>query len=160
MTAEIRALRAEELPEALALVWAVFEQFDAPEFGPEGIGIFRDFIRLDSMEKLVDSRVLTFTGAFADGKIVGVLAMRGPAHISLLFVDPGFHRLGIGRALFFAAIKETPREKHRIITVNSSPYGVPFYKRIGFVPSEAEKVVNGMRITPMQLELNSDQLDS
>lgn len=153
----IRKLMPEELGEALALVWDVFSQFDAPDMEPQGIMVFCDFTQLNSMEKLVDSKVLTFTGAFVSNKLVGVLAMRGPAHISLLFVDPKVHRRGIARALFEQAIKETPRGEHRVITVNSSPYGVSFYKRIGFVPQAAEQVINGMRITPMQLDLGVNQ---
>jgi GNAT superfamily N-acetyltransferase len=155
----IRKLLPEELKEALSLVWDVFSRFDAPDMEPQGILVFRDFIELNNIEKLVDSNVLTFTGAFAGGKLLGVLAMRGPAHISLLFVDPDVHRRGIARALFEEAKKETSLEGHRIITVNSSPYGVSFYRRLGFVPLEAEKEVNGMLITPMQFDLGSNQAD-
>jgi len=155
----IRKLMPEELGEALALVWDVFSQFDAPDMEPQGIMVFRDFTQLHSIEKLVDSKVLTFTGAFVSNKLVGVLAMRGPTHISLLFVDPVYHRRGVARALFEQAKKETSGEVHRGITVNSSPYGVSFYRRLGFVKLEAEKEVNGMRITPMQFDLGSNQAD-
>jgi len=34
--------------------------------------------------------------------------------------------------------------------VNASPYGLPFYKAIGFVPTDEEKTVNGIRFTPME----------
>lgn len=155
----IRKLLPEELKEALSLVWGVFSQFDAPECEPQGLIIFRNFIDVDSMEKLVASKVLTFHGAFLENKLVGVLAMRGPAHISLLFIDPGYHRRGVARALFEAAKKETSPEGDRIITVNSSPYGVSFYRRLGFVALEPEKLVNGMRITPMQFDLDANQAD-
>ena len=155
----VRKLLPEELKEALSLVWDVFSQFDAPEMEPQGIMVFRDFIDLNNMEKLVDSKVLSFTGAFEGEKLVGVLAMRGPVHISLLFVDPDVHRRGVARALFEEAKKETSGDVHRGITVNSSPYGVSFYKRVGFVPLEPEKEVNGMRIIPMQFDLGSNQAD-
>jgi hypothetical protein len=36
-----------------------------------------------------------------------------------------------------------------IITVNSAPYGLCFYKKLGFVPTEEEKTINGIRFTPM-----------
>jgi len=39
------------------------------------------------------------------------------------------------------------------ITLNSSPYGLPFYQAIGFVPTEAEKTVNGIRFTPMRQDV-------
>ena len=34
-------------------------------------------------------------------------------------------------------------------TVNASPYGVEFYRRIGFRDTGAEFVETGMRVTPM-----------
>ena len=36
------------------------------------------------------------------------------------------------------------------ITLNSSPYGLPFYKALGFVPTDNEQIVNGIRFTPMK----------
>jgi len=83
-----------------------------------------------------------------------LLAERG--HDVMLITGPA---IGPEGELFEQAKKETPGEVHRGITVNSSPYGVSFYRRLGFVPLEAEKEVNGMRITPMQFDLGSNQAD-
>ena len=41
----------------------------------------------------------------------------------------------------------------KTITLNSSPYGVPFYKAVGFVPTDEEKTVNGIRFTPMEYRI-------
>lgn len=38
---EIRKIRGEEVPEALALAFTVFLQFEAPDYGPEGVEAFR-----------------------------------------------------------------------------------------------------------------------
>ncbi len=40
----------------------------------------------------------------------------------------------------------------KAITLNSSPYGVLFYKAIGFVPADEKKAVNGIRFTPIKYE--------
>ena len=37
-----------------------------------------------------------------------------------------------------------------IITLNSSPYGLPFYQALGFLPTDQEQIVNGIRFTPME----------
>ena len=37
----VRRLRAGEIPDALALMWKVFLQFEAPEYSAEGIASFR-----------------------------------------------------------------------------------------------------------------------
>ncbi|MDD6308759.1 MAG: GNAT family N-acetyltransferase [Clostridia bacterium] len=34
--------------------------------------------------------------------------------------------------------------------MNSSPYGLPFYKALGFVPTDNEQIVNDIRFTPMK----------
>ena len=36
------------------------------------------------------------------------------------------------------------------ITVNASPYGIPFYHKLGFSDIDREQVVGGMTITPMR----------
>lgn len=36
------------------------------------------------------------------------------------------------------------------LTLNSSPYGLPFYRRLGFVPQSGEQEKDGIRFTPMK----------
>lgn len=36
------------------------------------------------------------------------------------------------------------------LTVNSSPYAVPVYYKLGFCDVDKEQVVNGLRFTPME----------
>lgn len=36
------------------------------------------------------------------------------------------------------------------ITLNSSPYGLPFYLAIGFIPLSDEQEMNGIKFTPMK----------
>ena len=88
---------------------------------------------------------LIIYAAFIENKIVGVLAMR-ESHISLFFVNKNYHRQGVGRSLF-KVIKEDYRGKK--ITVNSSPYAVNIYKKLGFAAKDHEQVTNGIRYTPM-----------
>ena len=51
--------------------------------------------------------------------------------------------------MFRRLLEDYPNET---ITLNSSPYGRPFYKAIGFVLTDEEKTVNGIRFTPMKYE--------
>ena len=39
------------------------------------------------------------------------------------------------------------------LTLNSSPYGLPFYLTLGFVPRSEEQLINGIRFTPMKYQL-------
>ena len=81
------------------------------------------------------------------GKIVGLLGIRlKEGHICFFFVDGEYHRRGIGRSLFEFVMRSV---SIRPITLNSSPYGLPFYRAIGFKEASGEQTVNGIRFTPM-----------
>lgn len=47
----------------------------------------------------------------------------------------------------------------RKISVNSSPNAVTAYQKIGFKDIEEEKIVNGIRFLPMELEIRGASLD-
>ena len=65
-----------------------------------------------------------------------------------MFVDGSYHRRGIGSRLIRHVLNDY---KGGSVTLNSSPYGLPFYKAVGFVPTEEEKTVDGIRFTPMKI---------
>ena len=60
----------------------------------------------------------------------------------------------IGEIAFRRLLEDYPDET---ITLNSSPFGLPFYKAIGFVETEEEKTVNGIRFTPMKYVRSSEE---
>ncbi|MGN1415617.1 MAG: GNAT family N-acetyltransferase [Oscillospiraceae bacterium] len=139
----IKELSPAELPEALELVWQVFSEYEAPDYTDEGI---REFYNSIHDEKYLSQ--LRSYGAFSEGRLVGVIASRsGGTHIALFFVDGKYHRCGIGRALFETVLKRCPAER---MTVNSSPYAVPVYRRLGFSETAPEQTVCGLRFTPME----------
>ena len=127
---------------ALHLVLRVFMEYEAPDYIEEGIDTFKNFL---SDKEQTDK--LEMYGAFEGDIIVGVIASRNNAtHISLFFVDGSHHRKGIGKLLFETLLNHTESEQ---ITVNSSPFAVDIYKRLGFVSTNDEQTTNGIRFTPM-----------
>lgn len=151
---EIRQLQGFELEEALALVWEVFSQFEAPGYSDEGIEEFWRFIDLEYMVMRTGEGSMTFWGAFEDDYLVGVCAFRGFNHISLLFVDPEYHRRGIATALVKKAVSDCKRIDESVdsITVNSSEYALPFYTAIGFEKTGELTEDNGIKYIPMKIE--------
>lgn len=134
---------AQGRAEALKLALDVFMQYEAPEYSEEGVKAFTRFI-----EDAHHHSNLTMYGAYAADKIVGVIATRNEGkHISLFFVDGRYHRQGIGKALFHEALQYCPGDT---MTVNSSPYAVEAYRHLGFVATDGEQLVDGIRFTPMQ----------
>lgn len=147
----IKELDIKDLQEALDLVWKVFLEFEAPEYADEGVHEFKQFIEYDNMLlNLSSNGYLMWTCSDGDN-IVGILSTRPPCHISLLFVDKEYHRQGIARALF-EKMTEYFRlaTKYSEITVNSSPYAAEAYHKLGFVDTDTEQIVNGIRFFPMK----------
>ena len=141
----IRKLSESEIPAALDLAWSTFSEYESPDYTPEGTEEFRKCLHDDRYLSGIE-----YFGAFDGEKLIGEIGIRPDRmHICFFFVDGSHHRRGIGTGLFRYLRKVYP---HETITLNSSPFGLPFYQAIGFVPTEAEKTVNGIRFTPMKHE--------
>jgi len=150
-TYNIRKLETSEIEEALNLVWKVFEEFEAPDYSDEGVQEFKNFIVPENYIEKLQKTELIMWGCLIDTKIVGVITSRPPCHIALLFVDKEYHKKGIARSLFNKVLdyyKET--SDHTEITVNSSPYALEAYRRLGFIETDTEQLKNGIRFIPMK----------
>ena len=141
----IRDIHEEEMKEALSLVWEVFLEFEAPDYTEQGIQEFKKCIDDEEWVKQRD-----YYGAFDENnKILGVIATKDLTHISLFFVDGKYHKQGIGRKLYEKVKSLNPGN---FFTVYSSPYAHEIYKHIGFVDTNIEQVVNGLRFFPMRID--------
>lgn len=139
-----------ELTEALQLVWRTFLEFEASEYSAEGVQAFKEFIAFTNISEKLEHEDLVIWGYYEKDQLVGVIAVREANHISLLFVEKEQHHKGIARALYTTAVDYCFKQHHnKRITVNSSPYAVEVYKRLGFSAVGNEETVNGIRFTPM-----------
>ena len=107
------------------------------------------------MVEKVHQGEMRFWGCYLNNYLIGVVALRTRQHISLLFVRDKFHRLGVARKLMNVAINAVVIENPQVraVTVNSSPYAVGFYKKLGFVPLGPEQRADGIRFTSMRLAI-------
>lgn len=150
----IRKITPEEVEEALALALEVFMQFEAPAYKPEGVETFKqDIVENKEFIEKCKQGICPIYAAFDKGKIIGLIGMRSnKTHINLVFTKKEYHRKGIATAIFNYLLddilKENPSLKE--ITLNSSPYGKPFYLHIGFIPTSEEQETNGIIYTPMK----------
>jgi len=73
-------------------------------------------------------------------------------HINLVFTKKEYQRRGIASAIFQYLLNDVLKDNPSLkeLTLNSSPYGLPFYLAIGFVPLSEEQEINGIRFTPMK----------
>lgn len=150
----IRKITCDEVEAAMDLALEVFMQFEAPEYHPSGVDTFKKDI-VQNPEYLENARrgVCPIYAAFDGDKMVALIGMRSnKKHINLVFTKKEYHRKGIAKAIFNYLLDDVLKENPVLdeLTLNSSPYGLPFYLAIGFVPLSEEQEINGIRFTPMK----------
>ena len=142
---EIKKIDQAQMDNAIDLIWTTFLQFEAPDYSDEGIQSFKNFIE---NKEIINT--LEFWGAYDNQKLKGVIATNeNRKHICCFFVEAQYQRQGIGRKLWEYLLENSQKE---VITVNSSPYAVPVYHKLGFVDTNTEQLSDGMKYTPMKYQ--------
>lgn len=151
---QIRKAKEKEWDEAMELAFQTFLKYEAREYGEEGIKSFSTFITDTMLKNFFLLGEYKMFIAETDNKIIGLISLRSGNHISLLFVDEKYHRMGIGKALVSYVLNYLSMSTHfNKITVNASPYGIPFYHEIGFKDMGPLTKKDGIIYTPMELYL-------
>jgi len=155
---KLRLIAPDEVEDAMSFVWTVFEEFECPDYSLEGMNSFRrDIIDNESYKALVRDGEIPMYVTTKDKEIVSLIAFRKSRdHLSLAFTKKEFQHRGIGSRLFKFAIKELTRQNPNLktITVHSSPYGMGFYEKLGFVAISKRKETNGIIFVPMKYNLS------
>ena len=154
----IRKITGDEVASAMKLALEVFMQFEAPGDHPSGVDTFKNDI-VENPEYLKNAKrgICPIYGAFDGGQIVALMGMRSSkTHINLAFTKKEYQRKGIARAIFAYLLNDILQENPSLeaLTLNSSPYGLPFYMAISFTPLGEEQEINGIRFTPMKYMMN------
>lgn len=150
----VRKIEPDDIPEVMHLAKCVFDQFQAPNLIPEGIKEFHSYIE-------INKAILRFNTdhfgllSIKDNKIVGMIEIRNYNHISLLFVDPSYHKQGIASLLWTESLKICKNKNNSITTfsVFSSPYALAVYEKFGFKKTSSEQIKNGIRFFPMTMDV-------
>lgn len=152
-----RSVKPGEEAAVADLVLKIFDEFIAPQYSHEGIAEFKKFVRADLLaDRLKDGNLVIL--AESDRRIIGVIEMRENSHIALLFVEKSHQGKGIAKELLQKSLEICWNRKPDIqrITVNSSPNAFAAYQKMGFKNIEGEKVVNGIRFIPMEMEMGGN----
>ena len=185
MDIAIRAAKPEEWDEVMHLVWSVFKEFHAEDYGREGTDSFLEFITDEPLRQhFLCGKYPVFVALCRDSEseeeeIVGMISMRENNFISLLFVKTGMQCSGIGtmlveRAIEFlnpdgedARLDKDKSEDFRYnrlddgsVTVNAAPNAVGFYKKLGFVATDGMQVNCGVTYLPMKKNGTVDSMDN
>ena len=151
MLTEIRAFEPTDAAAASFMVMAAFHAAVAPHYPQGGVDAFTAYADALPLARRPRAGHRTWV-VHEDGEILGLVELRLPAHVAMLFVAPAAQRRGLGRRLldhaaaFVASQEPRPDE----ITVHASPNAVAFYERSGFIASGPEREKDGVRFTPMR----------
>ncbi len=155
--------------DAMAMAWRTFSRFVAPLYSVEGCESFIDFISSQTLKRMFTLGRYRMFIAKDEKEIVGFISIREKNHISLLFVDPEYQGMGIGRALISCAedylyerdtlpldneedmISDILYERGGgcFMTVFAVPNAVGFYEKLGFRQCGDEENSDGMIYVPM-----------
>lgn len=147
----ISSLRIGEENEASSLVIKVFNKFIAKDYSEEGLRTFIEFASSNRIKASLEQGNIILTAKVKD-KLIGIIEMRNDFHITLFFVLEENQRQGIGKKLLYKALQicrqRVPDFKN--ITVNSAPYTIPIYKKLGFIETGPCEIKQGIIFTPME----------
>lgn len=150
----IRKITCNEVESAMSMALEVFMQFETPDYPPSGVETFkRDIVENPDFLEKARQGICPIYGAFDGDSIVALIGMRSnKTHINLVFTKKEYHRKGIASAIFCYLLNDILAENPSLdaLTLNSSPYGLPFYLAIGFIPLSEEQEIDGIRFTPMK----------
>lgn len=143
---KIKKLSRRKLNKALSLVWDVFLEYEAINYSDSGKKAFWEAIH---SEKYLDT--LEAYGAFEDKDLLGIIATRNEGnHVALFFVDGAHQGKGIGRSLWNTVLAENTS---KTITVHSSLFAAPVYKKLGFVQTDDVQEEAGISYVPMRYQM-------
>lgn len=148
---QIRWAKAEEWRGGMEMVWRTFLKYEADDYTAEGIRNFYDFITDHKLKQSFLEGQYQVMVALDGESVVGLASVRDGHHLSLLFVDEAYQKLGIGRHLLDRMCDYLKTEAgEAVMTLNAAPYAVNFYKHLGFLAMRPEEQVEGIRITFMK----------
>jgi N-acetylglutamate synthase-like GNAT family acetyltransferase len=129
------------------LILKVFDKYVGYGYSLKSQSIFRMYCHPNAMMTRSTEGTSFCLVAILEQEIIGIIEVQNGNHIALLFVDDRYHKNGIAKNLVSLSIK---RAKVTDIGVNSSPYAVDIYKKMGFEQLDEEQEREGIRSIPMK----------
>jgi predicted GNAT family N-acyltransferase len=154
----IRAMSASDSNAVSRLILTLFDEFIAPGYSKKARKTFRWQTRRQTRCQELMAGEMRLV-AVTDSELVGVIGVRDVSHVHWLWVRKDWHRRGVASILMANVIAEIRRKKPDAasITLNSSPYAMPVYLRLGFRIVGEEFDEKGLICTPMALDLGQKQ---
>ncbi|RZS58428.1 ribosomal protein S18 acetylase RimI-like enzyme [Sphaerotilus mobilis] len=145
----IRPAAPQDAPEISQLISSVAHFFTLDPSG-KGAERFMVSIGAEAIGGYIRSPDFYYVVATRGATLAGVAALRDGRHLFHLFVAPEFQKHGLARKLWLA-LKSRAARGVEVFTVNSTPFAVLVYERLGFVVAGPKVETNGIAFVPMTL---------
>ncbi len=141
----IEATEHSDLAAVAKLVASVSEASIFPYFSEEGRSLFAAKV-LPDVQTAFDREHFQSLKITQDNKVIGFGAIREKSYITHLFVDNNYQGKGLGKLLLKHLLALATAEEIRL---RASVNAVTFYQSQGFIASNSEQEINGIRFVPM-----------
>ncbi|MBT5346451.1 GNAT family N-acetyltransferase [bacterium] len=139
----IRLFSALDFSEVSRITVDCFEKINFINMNPDELKYAKEYY---STTKLLEStKSFDFYICKFNNQIVGSVAFN-KNQLHNLFVDPNFHKMGIGKKLLEFA-ESIIFENYSDVVLDSSPYAVGFYKKFGYEILDNSKNKLGLAIS-------------
>ncbi|WP_175511315.1 GNAT family N-acetyltransferase [Collimonas sp. OK307] len=149
---ELRPAHIEDATAINALILQFLHEFTISADG-SGAEQFLASVSTEAEARYISDPRYLYITAFAGDVLAGFIAIRDRSHIAHLFVAPQFQRQGLATRLWQAALSSASDHDLEGFTVNSSPFALPVYERLGFVKTGPKIEKHGICFVPMHLSL-------
>lgn len=151
MDLHIRPAKADDAPAISRLVQGLAHHF-LLDPAQAATAPFLQTVSPSAIAGYIASDAFDYCVGECQGQLVGVVAVRDGQHLFHLFVDTAFQRKGFAARLWaHAQQRAQARGNTGGFTVNSTPYALPVYQRLGFVATGPEVQTRGIAYVPMRL---------
>lgn len=154
-TIEYRLMKRGEERAVCLLVRDVFDEFVAPDFSEEGVDGFLQYAHPRALARRCEGHHFVLVAARGD-ELLGMIEVGRFEHIGMLFVAQrgrGIARQLVHRALAVCKVKRPGLSR---VTVHSSRYAEPIYRKLGFVTEGDERTEGGITFLPMAMSLKPE----
>ena len=135
---------------ALCLAAKVFNEVEAPLYSQSGIEHFMSFLYSRELKDSFSSGNFKVYVCSEKCSVIGMAAVRNSSHISLAFVDGDHRGTGVGKEIFSRIFTDFPST---VFTVHAAPPAEGFYRSLGFLPTDVEKLEDGIIYIPMERKI-------
>lgn len=145
----IRLATVDDAEIISTLMYALAEKFVVPEFSNHAANALLVSMLPQGVRKHMRNGC-RYHIAESDGQVTGIIGVTNNRHLYHLFVAEAYHRQGIARRLWQAAMTACREEGYDgTFTVNSSRKTQAIYEKLGFVAQPVSRKRDGVISIPM-----------